>query len=66
MVEYSNGNVKLSDTQLKKLKAAVKNNTGTTLRISSEMLNGNNLSHELLWNIEKRYSKRDNNLKQTL
>ena len=66
MVEYSKGNVKLSDTQLKKLKAAVKNNTGTTLRISSEMLNGNNLSHELLWNIEKRYSKRDNNLKQTL
>ena len=66
MVEYSKGNVKLSDTQLKKLKAAVKNNTGTTLRISSEMLNGNNLSHDLLWNIEKRYSKRDNNLKQTL
>ena len=30
MVEYSKVNVKLSDTQLKKLKTAVKNKTGTT------------------------------------
>ena len=48
MVEYSKVNVKLSDTQLKKLKAAVKNKTGTTLRISSKLFNGNNLPHELL------------------
>ena len=48
MVEYSKVNVKLSDTQLKKLKTAVKNKTGTTLRISLKMLNGNNLPHELL------------------
>ena len=34
MVEYSKVNVKLSDTQLKKLKTAVKNKTGTTLRMS--------------------------------
>ena len=34
MVEYSKVNVKLSDTQLKKLKTAVKNKTGTTLRIT--------------------------------
>ena len=34
MVEYNKLNVKLSDTQLKKLKNTVKNNTGTTLRIS--------------------------------
>ena len=34
MVEYSKVNVKLSDTQLKKLKTAVKDKTGTTLRIS--------------------------------
>ena len=33
MVEYSKVNVKLSDNQLKKLKTAVKNKTGTTLRI---------------------------------
>ena len=34
MVEYSKVNVKLSDSQLKKLKPAVKNKTGTTLRIN--------------------------------
>ena len=34
MVEYSKVNVKLSDTQLKKLKSAVKNKTGTTLTMS--------------------------------
>ena len=48
MVEYSKVNVKLSDTQLKKLKSAVKNKTGTTLRMSLKMLDGNDLSHELL------------------
>ena len=47
MVEYSKVNVKLLDTQLKKLKYAVKNNTGTTLRISLKMFDGNNLPHEL-------------------
>ena len=48
MVEYSKVNVKLSDTQVKELKDAVKNNTGTTLRISLEMFDKNNLPHELL------------------
>ena len=48
MVEYSKVNVKLTDTQLKKLKDAVKNKTGTTLRINLKMPNGNNLPHELL------------------
>ena len=48
MVEYNKVKVKLSDTQLKKLKDAVKNNTGTTLRISLKMFNWNNLLHELL------------------
>ena len=41
-------NVKLSDAQLKKLKNAVKNKTGTALRISLKMFNGNDLPHELL------------------
>ena len=41
-------NVKLTDTQLKKLKTAVKNKTGTTLRRSLKMLDGNDLPHELL------------------
>ena len=48
MVEYSKINVKLSDTQLKKLKAVVKDKTGTTLRISFKMFNGNDLPHEVL------------------
>ena len=48
MVEYSKVNVKLSDTQLRKLKNAVKNNTGTTLRISLKMFNENYEPHEVL------------------
>ena len=48
MVEYSKINVKLSDTQLKKLKDAVKENTGTALQINLKMFDGNDLPHELL------------------
>ena len=48
MVEYNKVNVKLSDTQQKKLKIAVKNKTGATLRINLKMFHGNNLPHELL------------------
>ena len=48
MVEYSKVNVKLSDTQLKKLKTAAKNKTVCSLRISLKMFNGNDLPHELL------------------
>ena len=48
MVEYAKVNVELSNTQIKKLKDAVKDNTRTTLRISLKMFNGNDLPHELL------------------
>ena len=48
MVEYSKVNAELSDSEMKKLKDAVKDNTGTTLRINSEMFDGNDLPHELL------------------
>ena len=48
MVEYFKVNVKLSDTQLKKLKTAVKDKTETTLRISLNNFNGNDLPYELL------------------
>ena len=48
MVEYSKVSVKLTDSQLKKLKTAVKNKTGATLRMSLKMLDGNNLPHKLL------------------
>ena len=47
MVAYSKVNVKVSDTQLKKLTAG-KDKTGTTLRMSLKMFNGNDLPHELL------------------
>ena len=45
MAEYNKVNVKLSDTQLKKLKTAVKNKRVTALRISLKMFNGNYLPH---------------------
>ena len=38
MVEYNKVNVKLSETQLKKSKNAVKIKTGTTLRINLKIL----------------------------
>ena len=48
MVEHNKVNIKLSDAQLKKLKDAVKDNTGTTLRVNLKMFDGNELPHELL------------------
>ena len=45
MVEYSKVNVKLSDSHIKKLKDAVKDNTRTTLRINSKMFDGNDFPH---------------------
>ena len=48
MVEYGKVNVKLTDTQLKKLKIAVKNKTETSLIMSLKMLDRNDLPHELL------------------
>ena len=48
MVEYNEINTKLSNSQLNKLKSAIKNNKDTTLRMNARMFNGNNLPHELL------------------
>ena len=48
MVEYNTINAKLSGLQLNKLKSAVKNKQGTTLRMSATMFSANNLPHELL------------------
>ena len=48
MVEYNTVNAKLSDSQLNKLKSAVKNNQGTTLRMNTRMFSANNLPYELL------------------
>ena len=57
MVEYTKVNVSLSDSQIIKLKDAVKDNTGTTLRISLKMFNGNNLPHELLLTTKNKNKK---------
>ena len=48
MVRCNRVNVKLSDLQLHKLKIAVKNNQGSTLRIIIRIFDGDNLPHELL------------------
>ena len=48
MVEYSKVNVKLSDSQLNKLKTTVKDQSGVTLQMNIKTFNGNNLPHELL------------------
>ena len=48
MANYTKVNVKLSDSQLQKLKDAASNNLGTNLRISLKMFNVDNLPHELL------------------
>ena len=48
MVEYSKVKAKLTGTQLKKQKTTVKNKTGTILRMSLKVFDGNDLPHELL------------------
>ena len=48
MVECSKVNFKLANTQLNKLKNAVKDKAGKTLRMSLKMFNGDDLPHELL------------------
>ena len=49
MVEYSKVNVKLWNSQLNKLKIAVKKNkTGVILRMNIQIFKGNNLPRELL------------------
>ena len=48
MIEHSKVNVKLTNTQLNNLKTDVKNNTGTTISMSLNMFDGNDLPHELL------------------
>ena len=48
MVEYNTVNGKLLNSQLNKLKSAVKSNKITTLIMNAKMFNGNNLPHELL------------------
>ena len=57
MVEYNAVNSKLSDSQLNKLKRAVKNKTEKTLRMNARMVSANNLPHELLLTTSKQTTK---------
>ena len=54
MVECNKVNVKLSDSQLNKLKTAVKDQTEVTLRLNIKMLYQNNVPHELLITIRQK------------
>ena len=60
MVEYNTVNAKLSNLQLNKLKSAVKNKQGTTLRMNARMFNGNTLPHELLLTTRQTTELRNN------
>ena len=59
MVEYSKVNVKLTDTQLKKIENRCQNKTGPTLRMTLKMLDGNDLPHELLLTTRQRIKLRN-------
>ena len=50
MTQYNSLNVKLSNSQLNKLKSAIKNETGAVLRLSTNMIGDNegNFPHKLL------------------
>ena len=45
MVEYNTVNAELPDSNLNKLKIAVKNTQGITLRMNPKMVSANNLPH---------------------
>ena len=53
MVEYKRVNLKLSNSQFKKMKEAVKSNNGTTLRIGNKNFNKAELLHELYLTVTK-------------
>ena len=50
MTQYNSWNVKLSDSELNKLKSAIKNEVELVLRLSSNMISDNetNFPHKLL------------------
>ena len=55
MTQYNSLNVKLSNSQLDKLKSAIQNEAEVVLRLSSNMIGDNeiNFSHKLLLNNRK-------------
>ena len=65
MVEYNKINVKLSNLQRSKLKTPVKYNEGTTQRVSSKILNSDNLPHEL-FSTQRQITKLRNNIENNM
>ena len=65
MVEYNTVKVKPSNSQLNKLKSAVKNKQGTTLRMNARKFNGNNLPHELFL-MQRQITKLRNNIENNM
>ena len=59
MVEYSIVNIKLSNSQLNKLKTAAKNQTGVIMSMNIKMFNRNNLPHKLLLNTRQKAKSRN-------
>ena len=65
MVEYNTVNIKLSNSQLSKLKSAVKSKQETTLRMNARMFNENNLPQELFLT-QRQITKLRNNIENNL
>ena len=65
MFGYNTVNAKVSDSQMNKLKSAVKNKQAATLRMNAIMFNGNNLPHELFLP-ERQITKLRNNIENYL
>ena len=65
MVEYNKIDLHLTDSQLKKIQNAAKNDNGTTVRLSNENFNKSNLIHELYLTerqMKKLIKKTDDNM----
>ena len=58
MVKCNKVNIKLTDTQQKKMKNAVENKAGITLRMNLKMFAGNDLPHEFIDNKTKNEVKK--------
>ena len=54
MTQYNSLNIKLSNAQIKKLKSAIKNETGVVLRLSSNMINDDETNFSLRLLLTKR------------
>ena len=60
MVESNKVNVKLSHSELNKLKAAAENQTGVSSRMNMRRFDGNNTPHGLLKKNEKNKKRQKN------